>query len=150
MNRRSMSNRMFIWSEINSPHIPYLFIYLLFRAALVAYGGSQARGPIRATATGRHHSPSNAKFSTHWTRLGIKRTTSWFLVGFLFAASRRECLCWVLNPLNHNANYCKWFFNLIQVTHFHLNLVSCSYKLTSCFKVPKLLTNRFSSYSPSK
>ena len=35
----------------------YLFIYLfwsvcLFRAAPVSYGGSQARGPIRAVATG--------------------------------------------------------------------------------------------------
>ena len=37
-----------------------LFIYfLLFRAAPVAYGGSQARGPIGAVATGLHHSHSN-------------------------------------------------------------------------------------------
>ena len=37
-----------------------LFIYLLFRAALAAYGGSQARGQIRAIAAGLHHSHSNA------------------------------------------------------------------------------------------
>ena len=40
-----------------------LFIYLGFfaisRAALLAYGGSQARGLIRAVAAGLHHSHSN-------------------------------------------------------------------------------------------
>jgi len=30
--------------------------FFLFRAALVAYGGSQARGPMRAVAAGLHHS----------------------------------------------------------------------------------------------
>ena len=33
-----------------------LFIYCLFRATPVAYGGSQARGPIGAVAAGLHHS----------------------------------------------------------------------------------------------
>ena len=38
----------------------YLFIYhLFFRAAPTAYGGSQARGPIGAVASGLHHSHSN-------------------------------------------------------------------------------------------
>ena len=37
----------------------YLFI-LLFRAALVAYGGSQARGQIRDVAASLHHSHSTA------------------------------------------------------------------------------------------
>ena len=41
----------------------YLFIYFVFfaisRAALVAYGGSQARGLIGAVAAGLHHSHSN-------------------------------------------------------------------------------------------
>ena len=32
------------------------FIFLLFRAAPVAYGGSQARGQIEAVATGLHRS----------------------------------------------------------------------------------------------
>ena len=36
------------------------FIYLFFRAAPEAYGDSQARGLIRAVATGLHHSHSNA------------------------------------------------------------------------------------------
>ena len=38
----------------------YLFIYFcLFRAASVAYGGSQGRGPIGAVTVGVHHSHSN-------------------------------------------------------------------------------------------
>ena len=38
----------------------YLFIYLLFKATPKAYGGSQARGPIRAAAAGLHHSHSHS------------------------------------------------------------------------------------------
>ena len=33
----------------------------LFRATPMAYGGSQARGQIRGTAAGLHHSHSNAR-----------------------------------------------------------------------------------------
>ena len=33
--------------------------FCLFRAAPTGYGGSQARGPIRATAAGLHHSHGN-------------------------------------------------------------------------------------------
>ena len=39
----------------------YFYFYLLFRAAPAAYGGSQARGQIRAIAAGLHHSHSNAR-----------------------------------------------------------------------------------------
>ena len=38
----------------------YLLLFLLFRAAPAAYGSSQARGQIRAIATGLRHSHSNA------------------------------------------------------------------------------------------
>ena len=37
----------------------FSFLFLAFRAAAMAYGGSQTRGPIRATAAGLHHSHSN-------------------------------------------------------------------------------------------
>ena len=37
----------------------FLFIYLFFRAAPTAYGGSQARGPIGATSTSLYHSHSH-------------------------------------------------------------------------------------------
>ena len=74
---------------------------LFFRAAPTAYGGSQARGPIRATAAGLHHSHSNvgselsatyiiahgnAGSLIPWARPGTKPETSWFLVGFVSAA----------------------------------------------------------------
>ena len=36
------------------------FFFFLFRAILMAYGGSQAKGGIRATAAGLHHSHSSA------------------------------------------------------------------------------------------
>ena len=44
----------------------YLFIYVLvFRAALIAYGGSQVRGQIRAAAASLHHSHSNTRSEQH-------------------------------------------------------------------------------------
>ena len=42
-----------------------LFCFLLFRAAPVAYGGFQARGPIGATAAGLCHSHSNTGSEPH-------------------------------------------------------------------------------------
>ena len=38
-----------------------LFFFLLFRAALVAYGSSQTRGQIGAAAAGIHHSNARSK-----------------------------------------------------------------------------------------
>ena len=45
----------------------YLFIYLflLFRATLMAHGGSQVKGQIRATAVGLHYSHSNTGSELH-------------------------------------------------------------------------------------
>ena len=44
----------------------FLFVFvLLFRAAPMAYGGSQARGQIGATAAGLHHNHSHAE-SNQW------------------------------------------------------------------------------------
>ena len=75
------------------------FFFALCRAASSAYGGSQARGPIRAVATGPRQSQShsnvgsepasatyttahvNARSLTHRARPGTKPATSWFLVG---------------------------------------------------------------------
>ena len=39
----------------------FSFLFFFFRAAGAAYGSSQARGQIGATATGLHHSHSNAR-----------------------------------------------------------------------------------------
>ena len=41
------------------------FFLLLFRAEPTAYGHSQARGPIRATAASLHHSHSNRGSKLH-------------------------------------------------------------------------------------
>ena len=81
-------------------------VVLLFRAEPVAYGGSQARGWIRAVAcrptpqlqqhgmqalsatyTTAH---GNAGSPTHWSRPGIEPETSRFPVWFVFAALWRE------------------------------------------------------------
>ena len=40
--------------------------FVLFRAAPSAHGGSQARGPIKVTAAGLHHSNSNAQYEWVW------------------------------------------------------------------------------------
>ena len=39
----------------------FLVVVVLFRAATMTYGDFQAKGGIRAVATGLHHSHSNAK-----------------------------------------------------------------------------------------
>ncbi|WP_447305893.1 hypothetical protein, partial [Escherichia coli] len=43
----------------------FLLLLLLFRAALKAYGRSQARGQIGAVAAGLHHSHSNSGSKPH-------------------------------------------------------------------------------------
>ena len=43
----------------------FFFFFVFSRAAPVAYGGSQARGLIRAVAAGLHHSHSNAESEPH-------------------------------------------------------------------------------------
>ena len=55
----------------------FVFFFLFFRAALVAYGGSQARGRIRAATASLHH--SNTGSLTHWERPGIEPVSSWIL-----------------------------------------------------------------------
>ena len=96
--------------EIYSPDQGFFFLLLLLfyfiffglfafsRAASAACGGSQARGLIRAVATGLHQSHSNADLSRicnlhHSSRQrwmlnplsepGIQPATLWFLVGFV-------------------------------------------------------------------
>ena len=51
--------KMFV-SNLNEIENSFFFSLCLFRATPAAYGGSQARGPIRAVATGPSHSHSNA------------------------------------------------------------------------------------------
>ena len=51
-------------------------------AAPATYGGSQARGRIRAVAASLRHSHSSAGSLAHWARPGIELQSSWILVGF--------------------------------------------------------------------
>ena len=68
----------------------FVLSFCLSRAAPAAYGGSQARGRIRAVANGLCHSHGNAGSLTHWVRPGINPETSWFLVGFVSTGPQRE------------------------------------------------------------
>ena len=70
----------------------FSFLFFLFRATPVAYGGSQARGQIGATATDLHHSHSNVGCLTHRAKPGIEPATSWFLGELVSAAPRWELL----------------------------------------------------------
>ena len=73
-----------------------LFLFCLFRATPEAYGGSQARGWIGATAMPQPQqcgiratsviyttAHGNAGSLTHWVRPGIEPTSSWILVCFI-------------------------------------------------------------------
>jgi len=88
-------------SRYSQPFFFFFFFFCLFRAAPMAYGGSQARGLIGAVATSLRHSHSHMGYDlhhsyagslTHWARPGIEPTTSWFLVGFVSAAPWWELL----------------------------------------------------------
>ena len=84
----------------------FFYLFAISRAVPMAYGGSQARGRIRAVAASLHCSHSNtgsepslwptttahsnAGSLTQWERPGIEPTTSWFLVRFVSAAPQRE------------------------------------------------------------
>ena len=76
----------------------FFFFFCLFRVAPAAYGGSQARGRIRAIYTGLSHSHSKTGSKqclwptpqltamldplTHWARPGIEPESSWTLIRF--------------------------------------------------------------------
>ena len=59
LDYRITSNILFVFTHSIFPFF-FFFGLLSKRAAQVAYGGSQARGQIRAVAASLHHSHSNA------------------------------------------------------------------------------------------
>ena len=69
-----------------------LLIYLLFRAAPVAYGSSQARSQMGAAAASLHHSNTNTRFLTHWVRPRIKPSSSWIRAWFVITEPQLELL----------------------------------------------------------
>ena len=100
-----------LWNT-KSENDHYFFFFFPFRAVLEAYGSSQARGQIEATAVCLHHSHSNAgsercclcdihHSSQHCQipdplRPGIKPASSWILVGFASVVPQRELLFFFL------------------------------------------------------
>ena len=118
----------------------------------MVYGGSQARGPIRAVAAGLHHSHSNSgpKPSLQPTLQltstpdpqstaqgqGIKPTSSWMLVGFVNH--------WATTGTLKGHSFCTapgssflivrwnstWFMNYWVKPNRHLNLLSWVFFLT--------------------
>ena len=97
-------NRAYYISLLDIFFYIIIIIILLFRAAPMAYGGSQARSQIRAPAAGLHHSHSNTRSSvnyatthtnarslTNWAKPGIEPTSSWILAGFVTHWAWWEC-----------------------------------------------------------
>ena len=72
----------FITEEMNEKPSVVTFLGVFFMAVPVAYGSSQARGPIWAIAASLYHSQSNADLS-HICKL--------------YRSSQQ---CWILNPPN--------------------------------------------------
>ena len=88
----------------------FLFYFLLFRSTPAAYGISEAKGWIRATAAGLHTATAMQDLShicslyhsswqcripeprtpNHWGRPATKSTSSWILDGFISTAPQRE------------------------------------------------------------
>ena len=60
------------------------FVFCLFRATPVAYGGSQARGCIGAVAADLLHSHSNARSLTHWAKPGSGPASLGMVVRFVY------------------------------------------------------------------
>ena len=56
-----------------------IFFFFLFRATPAAYGGSQARGGIRAVATSLHHRHSNSGSEPHLQNLHHSSQQYWIL-----------------------------------------------------------------------
>ena len=75
------------------------FFFFFFRAIPAAFGCSQAKGQIRATAA--PHSHSNTRSLTHWVRPAIEPASSWILVRFVSTAPQQK-LPW---PLSFNWNH---------------------------------------------
>ena len=84
----------------------FFFFFSLFRAAPMAYGGTQARDWIGAVAAGLHNSHSNSRSELHLQptpqlmvmldpyptepRPGVKPVSSWMLVRFISLSHNRQ------------------------------------------------------------
>ena len=100
-NMWSKHNGMLLGPQKERNSLILFFIFLLFRAAPAAYGDSQARGLIGATAASLPHSHSNTGSqlrlrptpqltATPDPRGRGSNPTSWTLVGFVAASPQRN------------------------------------------------------------
>ena len=86
----------------------FFFFFLLFRATLMVYESSQARGQswscwpmphpqqcgIWATSVTYTTVHGNTGSLIHWVRPGIEPMSSWMLVGFITAEAQQNSLSW--------------------------------------------------------
>ena len=106
----------------------FLFIFLLFRAVPVTYGSSQARGQIRAAAASLHHSHSNARSLTYWSRAGIKPISSWILVRFVTCqatAGTPYFILWKFQLENCPFEELPWWCSGLRIRHCHCCGLDC-------------------------
>ena len=107
----------------------FFFFSWLFRAASMAYGGSQARGLIRATTAGLPQqcqiqaasvtyttAHSSTGSLTHWARAGMGPATSWFLVRFVSAMP-----WWELHVSHYSFDL--HFFNEVLILTFYFSIL---------------------------
>ena len=78
----SLPLNIYFWTHWSMICLCVCLHFCPFRVVPAAFGGSQARGPIGAVATGLHHRLSNARSLTHWAGPGIELKSSWLLVRF--------------------------------------------------------------------
>ena len=101
---------------------PFFFFFFL-RTIPSAYGSSQAKGRMRATAT---PDPSTSaaytiahsitRCLTHWARRGIKPVSSWILIGFVTIEPQQEL------PLLYSWHYTVTISGYERITQSHIEM----------------------------
>ena len=83
-NKLIFFQKVVFFSFFSFPFLSFFFFFFfIFRAAPIAYGGSQAKGSNWSCSYSLHHSHSNARSLTHRVRPEIKPASSWIPVGFV-------------------------------------------------------------------
>ena len=114
------------------------FLLLFFKAAPTAYGGSQARGLIAATAAGLHHHNSNAlnteccqgcrEIGTHvlcWWECKMVQLLWWFLKKLNMESPCDPTVSFLGIHLNHESRASKRYF----YTYVHSSTIHNSQKV---------------------
>ena len=109
----------------------FLFLsFHLFRATPMAYGGSQARGPIRAVATGLHHSSRQHQIFSILSKARDQTQSSWMPFGFINPWAMMGTLffvclflVWKSSFLSFCPNECRYSFYLYFCKYFILNII---------------------------